>query len=225
MKEIQAIIKRLTLLYYVFLVVIIAAVSINVYSVFKGDAIRSWGEYASADGVDLPGDAMSFNLIKLQSAKADTLDLGSGVRLTVIPRMVDMLVETTSGDVLSDGEVLVSLIGNLVVLVSSLIFAVVFLILVFTLGRSIVRQDIFNNRSVVLLKWFAVCMVVLFVAVDVNMWIDEQVVSRYLTMPGYVQNVGFTVSFSTIIVALLIYMFAEFLRIGQKLKQEQDLTI
>lgn len=225
MKEIKAIIKRLTLLYYVFLVVIIAAVSINVYWVIKGDVIRSWDEYAAVSPSDSLGDAMSFSLIKLRSAKADTLTLSSGVRLTVVPRVVDLLVENPVGDVLSDGEVVVSLIGNLVVLLSSLIFAVVFLVLVFTLGRSIVRQDIFNRRSVALLKWFAVCMVVVFVAIDVNMWVDERVVSHYLAIPGYVQKTGFTLSFSTIIVALLVYMFAEFLRVGERLKQEQDLTI
>lgn len=223
MKEIQAIIKRLTLLYYVFLVVIIAAVSINIYSAARGDFAKSWDNYMDMSAE--PGDAMSFNVIKLQSAKADTLTLSSGARLTVVPRTVDMLVETPSGTVLSDREVVVSLIGNLVVTISSMVFAVVFLVLVFTLGRSIVKQDIFNNRSVVLLKWFAVCMVVMFVAVDVNMWIDDQVVLRWTALSDYVPKGGFRISFSTIIVALLIYMFAEFLRIGQKLKQEQDLTI
>lgn len=224
MKEIKAIIKRLTLLYYVFLVVIIVAVSINVCWVVRGDALRSWDDYASVLPADTVGDAMSFGMVALRWGRVDTITMESGVRLTVVPRAVDLLVENPVGDVLGDGEVWVSLVGNFVVLLSSLVFGVVFLVLVYTLGLSIVRQDIFNGRSVVLLKCFAVCMVVLFVAIDVNLWIDGGVVARYLEFPYEVKG-GFRFSFSTIIIALLIYMFAEFLTIGRRLKQEQDLTI
>lgn len=234
MKELKPIMSRIKLLYCVFLLVMVVSVFFNTVDIAHVNNRASFRR--SVSGVDFNNDAAGgdFNLTSFVNINFDSISRSSIVTLGVdsvrskvyvVPSSCDVVIEEWGDDVLTDKQNRIIYIANVALIASWVVYSVFFIIVIFVLGRSVIKQDMFNRLSVRMLRWFAVTLMIFWAASEFYQMADYWVVVDVMNKLGDFAISGYKPNFAFLITALMVYLFAELLALGLRLKEDQDLTI
>lgn len=109
--------------------------------------------------------------------------------------------------------------------VAGLYIFILSIILLINIGKSIIRKDIFNLKTIKLCKQYALVLIIFSVLMGVSRFLDEYAVAQFFKVTDWDFISSFPLDLTGISTAILVYLFSEILKIGYLLKQEQELTI
>lgn len=235
MKQVEITLKHIRILYFAFLAVLVIDISYGLYSSGYADMIESFkeGQKIARDEYVEPGDVTTKRvyITSLHNIARNPQERADVKQVVVNDSKVQIEVETTEFDAKftsNEQPLIIRLLHSFFMFIGavSIIWAVVLTVmLILNLGRSIVRKDIFNMRTIRLCRWYAVMIAIASVSYGISTYIDEAVVADYLRGTEWEFTPSLPLNLSGMTVALMVYIFSEILKIGHTLTQEQELTI
>lgn len=233
MKQIDIALRHIKVLYVALLFVITANIGYGLFTYNFDDIIISAKE-GYADGSRAADDShrSELSIIKLYEILYNPTIKAVNKQIITSEDASTVEIETSAFDVrLISGKPISGWLNAMYFIFGLIgciagVWAIVLTIrMVINLGRSIVRKDIFNPKTIRLCRWYALMIAIYSVSFGFHVYIKEVTVAPYLDGTQWEFIPSFPLDLSTLTVALMIYMFSEILKIGGILKQEQELTI
>lgn len=109
--------------------------------------------------------------------------------------------------------------------VSVLAIAVLVIILLLNINRAIRSGHVFQWRKVWVFRSIGILMLLMTLAFDTSLYLERRAAYEVLQSTDWVPQVRYTIHFTRIFFALVILFVGELIHIGNKMQQEQDLTI
>lgn len=227
--------KRLKVLYYIFLALILT-VGIGSFVVGFNDGYHSVLRAQSIEEKEYILKPMkkenwlvkNFKQKESRKLVIDTVIDNDSIRVVAFENDVsyDMLVEGNQGVGIFGWRMAIFILIRLVFCFAVLGMIVVMVMFLINVGRSIARKDIFNRKTVRLCRWFAVLVVVTTLGMGLSELIESMSVVEYLDGTGWVvDQMSYSVVVDGVVTGVLFLLFAEILSMGCILKEEQDLTV
>lgn len=224
-------IRRLTVLYVLFFIVIATSIvlSFNATAFNEGfmtgmsDAQRMFEDKGAGNKVSIFYDMrpstgyMDFNMPIFESAD-------SSIAIKARPSRID--VEAISPGMANHfrGTGLAMFFSILSLLTYGAIFIIIFLILT-SLRKSIRTDDVFDRSNIVMTRVIAVLLIVGSLLFSFASWIECRSIAPFFEGSGYAINTSFPFNFSELIMGIIVLFVAEVFAIGTSLSEEQKLTI
>ncbi|WP_418991173.1 DUF2975 domain-containing protein [Alistipes sp.] len=102
---------------------------------------------------------------------------------------------------------------------------VLMILIIHSLRRSIREEHTLDKRNVWMLRTIGLLTILTELFHDIVNWRMAQRAAEVLAGSGYAVETGFRISYSTVIMGILVLFAAEVFAIGQNLSEEQKLTI
>lgn len=234
----KSLLQRLLVIYITFFIVLAVSIAHSLLPNFtKGfdagtalgrDIAESWTS-GTPRSIYLLGD-----VILRDKTPFETDGLPSGDKLSVkaTVKSLDLTVEQEAPGASALGLAFGSVGGSpwiyVLILLNSLFYAaiiVLMFIIIHSLRKSIRNERTLNKRNVWYLRAIGVLTILSELCRDVADWWMSSRAVEVLEGSGLAVNAVFTVSYSNIIMGILILFAAEVFAIGQNLSEEQKLTI
>ena len=192
------------------------------------DLTRSWALGAPRQIYMLEG----IHLLESPEDAIPTPELKEDVRVKTHIRQIGLVVEEeapgTSIFALSFRSVGGSgwiYLGLVLCALSYLAIIVLMLLIIHSLRRSIREERPLERRNILLLRIIGLLAIATELIDDAIDWTMSSRAAELLTGSGYVVDTAFHVSYSTLLMGVLILFAAEVFAVGQHLSEEQKLTI
>lgn len=220
--------RRLWLLYVVFVsIVMFCAVLFFLQLVSSEDSflLRQVNRPASVDRPFLLG------VTDLPCAANDTLHTyrvdGRAMEEEVLARVstFDVAVFSDKEEAYSTPCITWAIVLQVFSMVAMLVIVVLVVILLTAVHRTIRSGRVFQWRRVWMLRVIGILMLLMTLAVDTSLFLERKAAYAVLQSTDWVPQVRYTIHFTRIFFALVVLFVAELLHIGNKMQQEQDLTI
>ena len=238
MQNKKSLLQRLLVIYITFFIVLAVSIAHSLLPNFtKGfdagtalgkDIAESWAS-GTPRSIYLLGD------IPLRDKTAfETDGLPSGEKLAVraTVKSLDLTVEQEAPDASALGLAFGSIGGSpwiyVLILLNSLFYAaivVLMFMIIHSLRKSIRNERTLDKRNVWYLRAIGMLTIFSELCRDVAAWWMTGRAAELLDGSGLTVDAGFTVSYSNIIMGILILFAAEVFAIGENLSEEQKLTI
>ena len=137
----------------------------------------------------------------------------------------DVLVLSNEDGVASLAEADWAFYLQLFAILATVAIIVLVVILLLKLHRSIRRSGLFHWRSVRTLRTIAILMLLTTLSVDLSVYLERKAAYELLCNTDWAPQLQFTIHFSRLLFALIVFFVAELIHMGHKMQQEQDLTI
>lgn len=219
--------RRLTVLYVVFFVVIGVSVALTFnsnggFTVGRTDAHKMF-EQGLREG-------MTGNIIydvRVSTVQTDFNEPLSGEMgdpwVSARPSAVDVKIISEKGDHLP-GTTAALWFAFLSALVYASIFVVIFMILR-SLRRSVRTDNVFGRHNIVWTRLIGVLLIVGSLLLSLSSWLDSRAVAPFFEGSGYEINTSFPFDFGQLIMGVMVFVVAEIFVIGYTLSEERKLTI
>jgi hypothetical protein len=222
--------RRITLLYVVFFVVIAISLvlTFNTSAFSEGfntgynDANRIMRGGPAGDKVqivyDLSGRASDMDFdIPVYSSEDGALSINAR------PSKIDIEAVSKEGEGLT-GMSYTTIFIALGAITYAAIFVVIFLILR-SLRRSIRTEEMFDRANIARTRLTGILLIGGSLLMSLASWLDSRAVASYFEGSGLAINTAFAFNFTELIIGVLIFVIAEVFAIGYSISQEQKLTI
>lgn len=237
MQNKKSLLQRLLVIYITFFIVLVASIAHGILPSFTRGA---------AEGVELGNDIaekwnqgaprMIYMLgdirVTGQPEKAVEVTPAPGVQVDANIRKLSLVVEQDAPGASPLALAFRSVGGSgwlyaLVMLVPLLFLAIIVLmfVIIHSLRRSIREERTLDRRNVWYLRAIGMLTIAAELIGDVVGWVMNSRAATLLSGSGYTVDTGFHVSYSMIIMGILILFAAEVFAVGQNLSEEQKLTI
>lgn len=236
MQNKKSLLQRLLVIYITFFIVVLAGIAHGFLPNFsKGysagaemgnDIVKSWNSGAPRK-IYMLNDLSVSNIPGPEiAAKGDVSSIKADIRT------LSLIVEQSAPDASVLGIAFSSLGGSPWIYAISVLgmFAfiaiiVLMFLIVHSLRRSIREERTLDKRNVWLLRVIGGLTILTELLQDVVNWRMAHRAATLLADSQYIVDTGFRISYSTIIMGILILFAAEVFAIGQNLSEEQKLTI
>ena len=237
MQNKKSLLQRLLVIYITFFIVLVASIAHGILPNFSRGA---------AEGAELGNDIaekwksgvprMIYMLgdirVTGQPETAVEIAAAPGVEIKANVRKLALVVEQNAPGTSPLGLAFRSIGGSawlyaLVLLCPLLYLAIIVLmfVIIHSLRRSIREERTLDRKNVWYLRIIGLLTIASELITDLVNWVMSQRTAEILTRHGYVVDTSFQVSYSIIIMGILILFAAEVFAIGQNLSEEQKLTI
>lgn len=231
MKQIDKALRRIRILYYVF----IAAFIIDIgYGLYAGDwqsfveGFKSGQEAARAEHEDFTYTITSGIIEKHKRVTPDyIIPVGEGgtSEVEITDTHHEIVLKLSDGEKPSTGYTIFKVFFMLFAVVSGIWALVLTFKVIIRIGYSIIKKDVFNARIIRTCRRYAIIIAVFAVTHGLLDFVEGWMISGYLHGTEWEFTLRFPFNLSMLSSAVLVYMFSEVLRIGNILQQEQELTI
>lgn len=224
--------RRLTVLYVVFFVVIAASLVLSInansfneqYKTARNDARRVTdlnfiGENKEIDIFhDMPVATgnMNFRMPVFMSP--------SGSMIHARPATLDIEALSSDGELDFKGRNLGLVFTILSFLAYAAIFVVIFMILT-SLRRSLRNDGGFERSNIIRTRLIGIFLIGASLLYSLGSWVECRALARYMAESAYPLNTAFPFDFTQLIMGVLLFVVAEVFAIGYSLSEERKLTI
>lgn len=236
MQNKKSLLKRLLAIYVTFFIVLVAGFAHGIIPSFTRGAaqgVEMGTDIAEKWSSGVPRMIYLLDNIRIIAQPEETLCIDS-VRSDVKARIrsLDLTVEEDA-----PGETPLSLafrsIGGsgwiyiLVMLTPLLLLAIIVLmfVIIHSLRRSIREERPLDRRNVRYLRTIGLLTIAAELLEDLIAWVMNNRAAEILARHGFLVDTGFHISYTLIIMGILILFAAEVFAVGQNLSEEQKLTI
>ena len=217
MQNKKTLLQRLLVIYITFFIVLVASIAHSVLTDFTRGA---------AEGVELGEDIAE----KWSSGTPRMIYMLDNIRITETPDDAIRIAPATPASPLSLAFRSIGGSGWLyaLVLLGPLFYAVIIVLMfmiIHSLRRSIREERTLDRRNVWYLRSIGLLTIAAELIGSAVDWVMSRRAAELLAGNGYAVDTGFHVSYSMVIMGILILFAAEVFAIGQNLSEEQKLTI
>ncbi len=238
MQNKKPLLRRLLAIYVAFFAVIIADIALEVGPGF----VRGWSE-GNEMGMDItrnwalgvPRRIYMLENIRISRSPADGISapkLAAGVKVESRIRKIGLVIEEEAPDASIASLAFESVGGNGWLYLAVLLCAVAYLAIIglmfriiYSVHRSIREERTLERRNVGLLRIIGLLAIATELIDDAVAWCMNSRAAELLAGSEYVVDTAFHVSYSRILLGVLILFAAEVFAVGQNLSEEQKLTI
>lgn len=233
----KSLLQRLLVIYITFFIVIVASFAHGLLPGFSRgfsegselgkDIVKSW-ESGTPRLIYMLGDIPVHERDAVVIGNTGASDLKVKARVSNLT----LTVEQSAPDASVMGLAFSSVGGRpwmYALVMLGLFFFIAIIVLMFliihSLRRSIREERTLDKRNVWLLRTIGLLTILMELFQDIVNWCMARRAAELLTDSPYMVDTGFHVSYTTIIMGILILFAAEVFAIGQNLSEEQKLTI
>lgn len=238
MQNKKTLLRRLLAIYVAFFAVIIADIALEMGPGFaRGwsegneigtDMTRSWATGTPRKIYMLEGICITDSPADLVAAPA----LAPGIRLESRIRKIGLTIEEEAPDASIASLVFGSIGGNgwlyLAVMLCGMAYLaiiVLMFLIIYSVHRSIREECTLERHNIWLLRIIGLLAIATELIDDTVAWCMNSRAAELLVGSGYAVDTAFHVSYSRILLGVLILFAAEVFAVGQNLSEEQKLTI
>lgn len=238
MQNKKSLLQRLLVIYITFFIVLAVSIAHSLLPNFtKGyhagtqlgkDIAENWAS-GSPRSIYLLDDV---TLSSKTAFETEGLPSNDRLRVKATVRSLDLTVEEQAPDASPFALAFGSIGGSpwiyILVLLNSLFYAAIIVLMFFiihSLRKSIRNEHTLDKRNIWYLRAIGALTILSELCRDAVAWWMDDRAAELLAGSGLQVDAGFTVSYSNIIMGILILFAAEVFAIGQNLSEEQKLTI
>lgn len=237
MQNKKSLLQRLLVIYITFFIVLVASIAHGILPNFTRGAMEGaelGHDIAENWKSGVPRMIYMLGDIRVSGQPEDILEIASAadVEIKASVRKLGLIVEQNAPGASPLGLAFRSVGGSgwlymLVMLVPLLFLAIIVLmfVIIHSLRRSIREERTLDKRNIWYLRAIGMLTIAAELIGDTVDWAMNSRAAELLAKSGYTVDTGFHVSYSMIIMGILILFAAEVFAIGQNLSEEQKLTI
>lgn len=113
-------------------------------------------------------------------------------------------------------------VGSVLVMLAAVVLVILALVSFYVSTK---RGKLFPPKNIVKLRWVGILIIVMSLMIDVSTGLERAVAADLLAGSDWQPQVGFSIHVTRLILGLTIIFMAEIFSIGQKMQEEQELTI
>lgn len=236
MQNKKSLLKRLLVIYVTFFIVLVASFAHGIIPSFTrgaAEGVEMGNDIAEKWNSGIPHMIYLLNDIRIVAQPDGSMPIESpSVSIKARVRNLELLVEEEAPGLSPLALALRSIGGSgwiylLVMLTPLLMLAVIVLmfVIIHSLRRSIREERPLDRRNVRHLRMIGFLTIAAELLEDLLDWIMNTRAAELLAGTGYTVDTSFHISYTLIIMGILILFAAEVFAVGQNLSEEQKLTI